>query len=130
MHRLPSECPVCSGEMLVTSLRCHECDTKIEGRFFTGTFSQLSEEQLAFVELFVRNEGKITRMEKDLELSYPTIRNRLNEVIRAMGFEPGEDEFSGLSEDERKRILDDLDSGKIDYQEALRLIEEEEKESS
>lgn len=127
MHRLPNECPVCAGELLVTSLRCHECDTKIEGRFVTGTFSQLTEEQLAFVELFVRNEGKITRMEQDLELSYPTIRNRLTEVIRAMGFEPGEDEFSGLREDERKQILDDLDGGKIDYEEALRLIEKKER---
>jgi len=126
MHRLPNECPVCGGELLVTTLRCHECDTKLEGRFFTGTFSQLNEEQLNFVELFVRNEGKITRMEEDMGLSYPTIRNRLNAVIRAMGFEPGEDEFSGLSEEERKQILDDLDNGKIDYEEALRLIEAKE----
>ncbi len=56
-------------------------------------------------------------------LSYPTIRNRLHEVIRALGYEPNEDEFSGLKEDERKKILDDLENGTIDYQEALRLIE-------
>jgi hypothetical protein len=66
-------------------------------------------------------------MEVDMELSYPTIRNRLHEVIRALGYEPGEDdEFAGLSDEERKRILDDLDTGKINYEEALRLIQEKE----
>jgi hypothetical protein len=126
MHSVPHACPVCNGELLVTGLACRECDTKIEGRFEGGAFSQLTEEQLGFVELFVRNEGKITRMEADLNLSYPTIRNRLLEVIRALGYEPGEDEFSGLSDEERKRILNDLDRGDINYQEALRLIQENE----
>jgi hypothetical protein len=118
---------VCAGEMIVTSLSCNECDTRIEGRFYSGIFSQLNEEQLDFVERFVRNEGKITRMEQDLELSYPTIRNRLHEVIRAMGYEPGEDEFAVLSDEERKQILDNLDKGEIDYEEASRLIEDKEK---
>ncbi|MEX2162371.1 MAG: DUF2089 domain-containing protein [Anaerolineales bacterium] len=126
MHRIPNACPVCGGELVVTGLSCRECETRLEGRFTSGMFSQLSEEQLAFVELFVRNEGKITRMEADMGLSYPTIRNRLQEVIRALGYEPGEDEFAGLSDDERKRILDDLDAGRINYEEALRLIQEKE----
>lgn len=126
MHLLPNECPVCGGDFVITHVQCRECDSAIRGRFQTGHFSQLNEEQLAFVELFVRNEGKITRMESELGLSYPTIRNRLHEAIRALGYEPGEDEFSGLSDNERKRILNDLDKGKIDYQKALSLIEEKE----
>jgi hypothetical protein len=126
MHRSPSSCPVCGGDLVVTSLVCRECDTRLEGHFEHSAFSQLNEDQLAFVELFVRNEGKLTRMEADMELSYPTIRNRLMEIIRALGYEPGEDEFAGLSDEERKRILDDLDTGKIKYEEALRLIQERE----
>jgi hypothetical protein len=128
MNRLPNECPVCGGEFVVTSVQCRECDTHLTGRFQQSAFAQVSEEQLAFIELFVRNEGKITRMESDLGLSYPTIRNRLHGVIRALGHEPN-DEFSTLSEDERKKILDDLENGKIDYDEALRLIETREKQS-
>jgi len=126
MHRIPSDCPICGGELAVTSLHCRECDTTLQGHFQGGAFSQLNEEQLAFVELFIRNEGKITRMEADLGLSYPTIRNRLLEVIRALGYEPGEDEFAGLSDEERKGILDDLDRGVINYEEALRRIQEKE----
>jgi len=126
MHRLPNECPICGGEFFITQVQCRECDSVIRGRFQSGQFSQLSEEQLAFVELFVRNEGKINRMESELGLSYPTIRNRLHGVIRSLGYEPGEDEFSGLSEEERKKVLEDLDSGEIDYEKALSLIEEKE----
>jgi hypothetical protein len=126
MHRIPNDCPVCGGELAVTSLQCRECDTTLQGRFAGGAFNQLNEEQLAFVELFVRNEGKITRMEADMQLSYPTIRNRLLEIIRALGYEPGEDEFAGLSDEERKTILDDLDRGAIDYETALKRIQEKE----
>ena len=68
MHRLPNECPVCGGDFVITHVHCRECDSAIQGRFQTGHFSQLNEEQLAFVELFVRNEGKITRMESELGL--------------------------------------------------------------
>ncbi len=126
MHPIFSECPVCGGELLATTLSCRQCDTVIQGRFFTGPFAQLNPEQLSFVELFIRNEGKITRMEAELGLSYPTIRNRLHEVIRALGYEPGGEEPAGLSEDERKQILDDLEQGKINYDEAMRMLQEQE----
>jgi len=126
MHALPSQCPICGGEVVVTRLHCRDCDTSIEGRFeVAGAFRGLAPEQLAFVETFVRCEGKINRMEQELNLSYPTIRNRLHEVIRAMGYEPGVVE-DGISEDERRQILEDLDAGKISYEEALKRLEGQE----
>ncbi|MBX3048006.1 MAG: DUF2089 domain-containing protein [Anaerolineales bacterium] len=124
MYPIPHECPVCHGELHITRLVCRECDTAIEGRFLAGAFSRLSEEQLHFVEAFVRNEGKITRMEEDFGLSYPTIRSRLHEVIRALGYEPGKDAVAKLTEEERRRILEDLDKGKITSEEAMRMLEE------
>jgi hypothetical protein len=126
MYPLPGNCPVCGGEMAVTTLACRECDTTIQGRFMSGPFSQLNPQQLEFVELFVRNEGKITRMEAELGLSYPTIRNRLHEVIRSLGYEPGGEDASGLSEEDRRAILENLETGKIDYEEAMRLLKESE----
>ena len=65
-------------------------------------------------------------MEAELKLSYPTIRNRLHEVIRALGYEPGEEDSFGPSEEDRKRILDDLEQGRIKYEEAMRLLSETE----
>jgi hypothetical protein len=78
-----------------------------------GAFAGLTHEQLDFVETFLRCEGKITRMEEEMALSYPTIRNRLQEVIRALGYEPGREESSDISEEKRRSVLEELDSGKI-----------------
>lgn len=126
MNTLPTKCPLCGGEVTVTRIYCRDCDTTIEGRFAGGVFSQLSPEQLSFVELFVRNEGRINRMENELGLSYPTIRNRLHEVIRALGYEPGGEEPGGISDEKRQRVLEDLDQGRISAQDAMRLLQESE----
>ena len=124
MHPLPGECPVCGGEMILTRLECRECDVTIEGRFLTGPFSQLSPQQMEFVEIFVKNEGKITHMEGELGLSYPTIRNRLHEIIRTMGYEPGKDVGGKVTEEDRRKILEDLNEGKITSEEAMQLLRE------
>ncbi len=127
MQSIPTRCPLCGGELTVTRIYCRDCDTTYEGRFSSGPFGNLTQEQLNFMITFVRCEGKITRMEDEIKLSYPTIRNRLHEVIRALGFEPGAgDEPAGLSEQDRQRILEDLDKGKISAEEAMRLLKEEE----
>jgi hypothetical protein len=127
MNTLPTRCPLCGGEVTVTRIYCRDCDTTIEGRFAGGPFSQLTPEQLSFVETFIRCEGKITRMEVELDLSYPTIRNRLLEVIRALGYEPGGEEPVRMSDAERQKILEDLDQGRISAEDAMRLLQESEK---
>ena len=125
MNTLPTRCPICDGEITITRLYCRDCDSTIEGRFSGGPFSDLTQEQLDFVEVFVRNEGKIKRMEAELDLSYPTIRNRLHEVIRSLGYEPGgSDEDEGLSEEERQQILEQLDTGTISAEQAMELLRE------
>jgi len=121
-----SKCPVCDGELTVTRLHCETCDTSIEGRFANGAFAGLTPEQLDFIETFVRCEGKITRMEDEMALSYPTIRNRLQEVIRAFGYEPGKEEASDISDEKRRSVLEELDSGKISAEEAMRFLNGEE----
>jgi len=122
MHPIPGDCPVCGGELVVTRLSCRQCDTVIQGRFIAGPFSNLSTEQLTFLEVFVRNEGKITHMEKDLGLSYPTIRNRLHEIIRALGYEPGREDLVVLTEEDRRKILEDLNEGRITSEEAMQML--------
>ncbi len=120
-----SKCPVCDGELSVTRLHCDTCDTTIEGRFSNSSFAGLTTEQLDFIETFVRCEGKITRMEDEMALSYPTIRNRLQEVIRALGYEPNKEEAPEISEEKRRNVLEELDSGKISAEEAMRLLNSE-----
>lgn len=125
MNKLPTKCPICRGEIAVTRLHCRQCETTFEGWFMHAAFAHLTQEQLEFVETFVRCEGKITRMEDELGLSYPTIRNRLHEVIRAMGYEPGGgDETPSASDEVRKNILEDLDKGLITAGQAMSMLQD------
>lgn len=133
MQTTPTQCPLCGGEITITRLHCRDCDTTFEGRFSGAPFSQLSPDQLQFVETFVRLEGKIKHMEEEIGLSYPTIRNRLHEIIRALGYQPGPMEepdssspSGGLSDEERRQILEDLDKGLIGADEAMRQLKMEE----
>ncbi len=126
MRPAPTRCPVCQSELSVTRLHCGNCDTTIEGNFLSGHFANLTPEQLDFVFTFVRCEGKINRMEQELGLSYPTIRNRLHEVIRTLGYEPGKDEPVEISQEARNKILEDLSAGVITAEEATRLLRGEE----
>ena len=84
MQTLPGSSPFDDGDIVVTRFYCPGSDVTVEGRFEVAIpFAQLNQEQLQFVETFVKCEGKLSRMEGELGLSYPTIRNRLHEVIRA-----------------------------------------------
>jgi hypothetical protein len=121
-----NKCPVCGENLTVSRYHCESCDTSIEGRFENSAFPGLTAEQMEFVKTFIRCEGKITRMETELSLSYPTIRNRLHEVIRAMGYEPGKDDAPEVSEEKRRVVLDQLDSGKISAEDAMRALRGEE----
>jgi hypothetical protein len=124
MYPLPGRCPVCGDTLEVTRLHCRQCDTAIEGHFEMGRLSRLTAEQIGFVETFLRCEGTIKRVEKELGVSYPTVRARLEEAIRAMGFEmiSAVAESNGTSEAQRAEILDQLDRGDITSEEALSLL--------
>ena len=122
MYQAPTECPVCHDDLLITRLVCRNCGTALEGRFTTERIFRLSPEQLHFVEVFLRCEGKIKRVEEELDISYPTVRGRLEEVIRALGYEVGED--AGVREERRQEILDQLARKEISSEEALRLLQE------
>ncbi len=125
MNDLPKTCPICGETPIVTRVWCRACDTTIEGRFAVGALAGLKSEQLRFVETFVRCEGKFTRMEVELGLSYPTLRNRLHEVIRALGYEPGGEEPAEepVADAELRRIvLTELEEGSIDATEALKRL--------
>jgi len=94
----------------------------MEGRFAMGRLFQLTPEQLHFVEIFVRCAGKINCMEEELGISYPTVRSRLEEIIRAMGYEVVEER--GAGDERRQGILGQLARKEISSEEALQLLQE------
>jgi hypothetical protein len=123
MYAVLGKCPVCGEDLTVTRLYCRNCDAAIEGHFSLGRFYQLRPEQLRFVETFIRCEGKLNKVQEELGLSYPTVRSRLHDVIRGLGYEVKEE--VGASAEQRKSILDDLAQGKITPEEAIRLLQGE-----
>lgn len=121
-------CPICGESLAVTKLHCQNCETTIEGQFalegqsILGRFQHLSPEQLQFAETFIRCEGKINRVEEELKVSYPTVRARLNELIRAMGYEVKEEEAPAARPIDRKAVLAELAKGAITAEEAARKL--------
>lgn len=122
MNPVIGQCPICHDNLHVTRLHCRSCDTALEGHFTLGRLYELTPEQLSFVEIFVRCEGKINRVEQEIGLSYPAVRARLTEVIEAMGYEIGPPEPEPISEETRREILAEISTGNLSAEEALRML--------
>ena len=112
------KCPVCGDDLNVSKLSCAHCHTNIEGNFNLCKFCKLSTEQKRFLEVFVKNRGNIKEIEKELSISYPTVKNRLEDLIEALGYSPKYSE----PEVDKKEILDRLNKGEITSEEALKLL--------
>ena len=125
MPEVTGRCPMCEAELVVTHLRCQQCGTGMDGVFHLNKFDRLSRDQLRFVDVFVKNRGVIRDVEKELNISYPTVRNRLDEVIRALGYDaasdgPGETDGPISPDlDKRRSILDQLAAGEITAEQAV-----------
>lgn len=112
------KCPICSSKMKVTEVKCKTCKTTISGEFELCKFCNLNKEHKFFIEIFIKNRGNIKLIEKELGVSYPTVKRNLNEVIEALGYSPDKAE-----EKEAKRdVLDKLERGEISSKEALELL--------
>lgn len=85
-HDVIATCPVCANELTVTRLACRQCGTTLEGDFAVGRFGRLSREQMALLESFLRSRGNLREMERELGISYPTVRSRVDALVRALGF--------------------------------------------
>jgi hypothetical protein len=90
-HDVISTCPVCSNELAVSRLHCRSCGTTLEGDFSVGRFGRLNRDQVVLLESFLRSRGNLRDMERELGISYPTVRGRVEALIRALGFGPRAD---------------------------------------
>ncbi len=118
-----ARCPVCSEQLQVVRLECASCGTRMEGSFSLGRFHGLTPEQLEFLETFIRARGNFKDIERELGMSYPTVRSRLDALIRALGF-PSQVEPDRDTE-RRKEILRELAEGRIKPDDAAALLEGE-----
>lgn len=110
-------CPVCDDELKVSKLSCPNCHTHIEGDFTMCKFCRLTNEQKYFVEIFIKSRGNIKEIEKELGISYPTVRNRLEDIISSLGYKPDYNK-----DVDKKEILEKLKNGDITTDEAIKLL--------
>lgn len=118
MKRNLTKCPVCDGELIITRYECNNCRTKIEGNFEQTGFSELNDEQIEFIKVFLVSHGSIKEVEKQLGISYPTVKNRLADIVKALT-------GNELEKPKNLDILDMIDQGDLSVEDALKMIERE-----
>ncbi|MDD3243234.1 MAG: DUF2089 domain-containing protein [Eubacteriales bacterium] len=111
---IPPRCPVCGGNYEITQLECTGCHSRLEGHFGAGRFDRLLPEQLRFIEAFLSCRGNIREVEKELGISYPTVRARLDEALTALGL------AQRKTEEKNADILEALSRGEITVDEAMK----------
>lgn len=127
MYGVIGRCPVCNGELAVTRLHCVSCGTSVEGEFSLGPLQRLNQDQIRFIEAFIRARGSLKDVGLELNMSYPTVNSRLNDILLALGYgdhvkvsEPQEN--FGLPAERKREILSEVREGRISASEAERLL--------
>ncbi len=123
-HRKVLEsCPTCGDGLTITQLQCASCDTTIQSQYEPCRFCRLSPESLHLIELFVKSRGNVKEMERELGLSYPTVRAHLDTAIRELGFDTTPAAVEPVDKkDQRREILARLEEGQINASEAAELL--------
>ena len=112
-------CPVCSNKLVASKLTCHVCHTEITGEFELSRFSNLNKDEIYFVETFVRVYGNIKEMEKELNISYPTVKKNLDLIVRKMGYDNSSPSVEPAVVDD---VLSKLQNKELSVEEALELL--------
>ena len=110
-------CNYCGGQLRVTRLSCEECDLGYEGNFHSPRLARLSREEQRFIELFVLSSGSLKAVAAAENISYPTVRNRLDQLIERL------EETRNQDQQYKHRILDDIEAGRIKPKRGMRMIE-------
>jgi len=112
--KLITRCPFCGDDLAITRLSCCGCNTQIDSQLGIPLFFRLPPDLQEFVMIFLRCQGKIRDVEKELGISYPTVCKRLDLVNELLG-------NKGTPVD-RTQILEQLERGEINVQEATQLL--------
>ena len=123
-HRPPTTCPVCSESLITLRLGCPSCGTELSGHFETCRFCRLGAGDLEILEVFLRSRGNVRDVQAHLEVSYPTARARLIEVLDRLGLGAAVEEPAPSAVPEATgMVLADLAAGLISVDDAERLLE-------
>jgi len=126
-----SICPVCKHDLRVVKLECDHCNTTLEGNFTLSKFNYLETEKLYFIEVFMKNRGNIKQIEKELGVSYPTVKKMLDEVVIGLGYAVTDDDDVFAKEPSKEKeesknlkqsILEKIEKGEMKVADALEFL--------
>mgnify|MGYP001035415985 FL=1 len=102
------------ADLVVTEIQSKKKDITVRGEFQLSKFDYLTKEQQYFIEVFIKNQGNIKQIEKELGISYPTVKKSLEEVTQALGYKVED------SKDDEKRmeIFERIRKGELTIEEA------------
>ncbi len=130
MLKFFDKCPGCGGALIITACECTECGLEMRGEFRPPQFAMLSDDQLTFVRHFLRARGNLSELEKVLGVSYPTIRNKLDEINKTLDAaeaaanhpRPEAEADPDPAQSERQAILAQVSAGKLSAVEAVEML--------
>lgn len=118
MGKIISHCPSCNSDKLhVSKIKCEECDTTFEGKFELHPLMKLSDDNLQFVLDFVKCSGSLKEMATKQGVSYPTLRNQLNQLIENV------EVLSSNTKQSKENVLQLLEAGKISAKDAAKMLQ-------
>lgn len=118
-----TQCPSCGGALEIRELACPRCDIAVRGQFPRCEFCELAEEQLNFLRLFISRRGNLREVERELGLSYPTVRSRLDDLLRALGYAVTPTPVANRQE-RRRQVVEDLRAGRISPEDAVKALKD------
>jgi hypothetical protein len=118
MPRVVGKCPACGHSRYeIARLKCRNCGTTVQGSFGLSRLGSLPSEHQDFIEIFLKCRGNIKDVERELGISYPTVRGRLDRAIEALGF--AEQDASAR----RRDILESLERKEITPEDAIQALQ-------
>ena len=117
VHKAPTQCPACSSAMFVAELGCESCETRVSGHFAHCEFCALTDDQRELLRVFLSSRGNMKELERHLGVSYPTARNRLADLLGALG-------MAAEAPEPRLEVLESLARGDIGVDEAMKELGE------
>lgn len=112
------KCLICSTGITITSCHCKACNTSYKREFSLPRLARLSQEEQLLAEGLILHGGNLKEMADTLDISYPTLKKRLNELTSALQNKKDEDE------QRVEKILDEIASKKLGAEEGIAAIRE------
>jgi hypothetical protein len=125
MRKILEQCPSCGGALEITRVSCTQCETVVTARYQPCRFCKLPPESVAFLEAFIKSRGNVKEMERELGISYWTIRSQLNDLIEELGFEVNDQAETQRDEElksQRRAILEQIERGELSATDAAQQL--------